>query len=98
MKLALIGNKSDCENRVIKVEDREKFAGSKGILSHDVSAKTGDEVDRLFVELSKQLMQIHPKADQVLQGNSVVKNTREKIERWKIEGGAQSVQKEKKCC
>ena len=42
VKLALIGNKSDCDNKVITSEEREKFAKSKGILSHDVSAKTGD--------------------------------------------------------
>lgn len=83
---------------MVNKEEREKFAGGKGILSYEVSAKTGDEVDRLFVELSKQLMEIHPKADQVMQGNAVMKNTRDKINRLKIQTGGEELKKNSSCC
>ena len=83
---------------MVNKEEREKFAVGNGVLSYEVSAKTGDEVDRLFVELSKQLMEIHPKADQVMQGNAVMKNTRDKINKLKIQTGGEELKKNSSCC
>ena len=45
----LVGNKIDLEeNRVVTRKEAEDFATEKGFLFHEVSAKTGDQVQELF--------------------------------------------------
>ena len=45
----LVGNKTDLEeNRVVQVKEAEDFATEKGFLFHEVSAKTGENVEELF--------------------------------------------------
>jgi GTPase SAR1 family protein len=45
----LVGNKIDLEeNRVVTRKEAEDFATEKGFLFHEVSAKTGDEIQELF--------------------------------------------------
>jgi len=45
----LVGNKTDLEeNRVVQVKEAEDFANEKGFLFHEVSAKTGENVEELF--------------------------------------------------
>ena len=45
----LVGNKIDLEDkRAVSQKEAEDFATEKGFLFHEVSAKTGDEVQELF--------------------------------------------------
>ena len=45
----LVGNKLDLdENRVVTKKEAEDFATEQGFLFHEVSAKTGDQVQELF--------------------------------------------------
>ena len=45
----LVGNKIDLEDkRAVSQKEAEDFAAEKGFLFHEVSAKTGDEVQELF--------------------------------------------------
>ena len=48
-KVVLVGNKLDLEeNRVVTKKEAEDFATEQGFLFHEVSAKTGDQVQELF--------------------------------------------------
>ena len=48
----LVGNKIDLdENRAVGHKEVEDFAAEKGFLFHEVSAKTGDEVQELFTNI-----------------------------------------------
>ena len=48
----LVGNKIDLEeNRTVSHKEAEDFAAEKGFLFHEVSAKTGDEVQELFTSI-----------------------------------------------
>jgi Ras-related protein Rab-6A len=48
----LVGNKIDLEeNRAVSHKEAEDFAAEKGFLFHEVSAKTGDEVQELFTSI-----------------------------------------------
>ena len=45
----LVGNKIDLEDkRAVSQREAEDFAAEKGFLFHEVSAKTGDEIQELF--------------------------------------------------
>ena len=48
----LVGNKIDLEEkRVVSSKEAESFANEKGFLFHEVSAKTGDEIQELFTSV-----------------------------------------------
>ena len=48
----LVGNKIDLdETRAVSHKEAEDFASEKGFLFHEVSAKTGDEVQELFTSV-----------------------------------------------
>ena len=57
---ALVGNKSDLnDSRQVSKTEAENFANEKGFLFHEVSAKTGEEIEELFknkifIEIAKQ--------------------------------------------
>ena len=45
----LVGNKIDLDdNRAVSTKEADEFANSKGFLFHEVSAKTGEEIQELF--------------------------------------------------
>ena len=45
----LVGNKTDLgDNRVVQVKEAEDYATEKGFLFHEVSARTGENVEELF--------------------------------------------------
>ena len=48
----LVGNKTDLEEkRAVSNKEGEDFAAEKGFLFHEVSAKTGEEIQELFTEI-----------------------------------------------
>ena len=57
IQLILVGNKSDLKNeRKVENEDVEKLKSELDFdLNLETSAKTGDNVEKLFVEASKML-------------------------------------------
>jgi len=56
---ALVGNKNDLEHlRAVKAEKHQRFAKERDMLSYFVSAKTGEEVENLFRQVSAHLMHI----------------------------------------
>lgn len=56
VKILLIGNKSDSENRKVETERGEQLATSKGWLFFECSAKTGNNVDKAFKDMSRVLI------------------------------------------
>ena len=45
----LVGNKTDLEeNRAVSSKEAQQFANERGFLFHEVSAKTGEEIQELF--------------------------------------------------
>ena len=56
VKILLIGNKADSENRKVETERGEKLAQEHGWLFFECSAKTGDNVEKAFKEMSRLLV------------------------------------------
>ena len=53
----LVGNKTDLDDtRAVSHKEAEDFASEKGFLFHEVSAKTGEEVQELFTSIIFQEM------------------------------------------
>jgi small GTP-binding protein len=52
----LVGNKTDLSERAVSTEKGEEFANSKGYPFIETSAKTGDNVEELFVKLSQEML------------------------------------------
>jgi small GTP-binding protein len=54
--LLLVGNKVDLPDRKVSAEQGTSIAKKYGVKYFEVSAKTGESIERLFVELSKQMV------------------------------------------
>ena len=66
--LVLAGNKCDLvKERVVSTESGAARAGQWGAAFHEVSAKTGDGVDRMFMGLVKEILALRAK-QQALEG------------------------------
>ena len=57
-KKILVGNKIDlADQRVINKEEMEKFGQLENMDSFETSAKTGENVDKIFEELTKKILE-----------------------------------------
>ena len=54
----LVGNKIDLPDREVTMNEAEKYASSKGLSYIETSAKTGDNVERMFTYLANQILKI----------------------------------------
>jgi len=54
--LLLVGNKVDLPDRKISAEQGTSMAKKHGVRYFEASAKTGESIERLFVELSKEMV------------------------------------------
>ncbi|XP_048746564.2 ras-related protein Rab-28-like [Ostrea edulis] len=72
--LALVGNKIDLEHmRTVKMDKHQKFAQERGMSSHFVSAKTGDNVSLCFQRVAAEILGIRLTKPEVEQHQRVVK-------------------------
>mmetsp|Transcript_9875 Transcript_9875/g.14741 ORF Transcript_9875/g.14741 Transcript_9875/m.14741 type:complete len:200 (-) Transcript_9875:28-627(-) len=55
ISIILVGNKNDLEHRVVSTEEGNHFAQQHGLLFIETSAKTGDNVEESFLQLTKQV-------------------------------------------
>ncbi|KAJ3450025.1 ras-related protein rab-5c [Anaeramoeba flamelloides] len=56
VRIALVGNKIDLvEERVIEKEKGQEYAEKNGLMFFETSAKTSENVDKLFIEMTQQL-------------------------------------------
>lgn len=53
----MVGNKSDCPSREVEVGQGESFAKSNDVFFYEVSAKTGQNIQTLFRNISMKLQQ-----------------------------------------
>ena len=56
--IILIGNKIDCEDREVKVEEAENFWKEQGYPYFETSAKTGENIDNTIKYLVKKVINI----------------------------------------
>jgi len=83
----LIANKIDCEKREIDTEEGKKFAESEQLFYDEVSAKSGKNIENLFVNISK-----------ILSEDKKIKKRHKKIrDSVKLKSGQQISEKSKKC-
>jgi len=60
--IALAGNKFDLSNkRMVEVEEGSAYAQEHNLIFMETSAKTGDNVSNVFVEIAKMLPKVEPK-------------------------------------
>jgi len=91
--LLIAGNKSDlAKHRQVSDEDAEKFAASVGASHMVCSAKTGKNVEELFLELTKGMLQQQEKDGGTTSAPVPGKSSRQFIEISKDE------EKQKPCC
>ena len=58
-KMVVIGNKKDCENeREVDNKTLKEFGEKNGVITMEVSAKTGEGVDLLFTSMVKELLEL----------------------------------------
>ncbi|MFX0123717.1 MAG: Rab family GTPase [Candidatus Hodarchaeota archaeon] len=54
----LVGNKNDLPDREVSMSEAEKFASNKNLPYIETSAKTGDNVERMFTNLANSILKI----------------------------------------
>ena len=56
-KMIVVGNKKDCKNeRVITYDTLAEFGKKNNVLFLEVSAKTGEDIDKIFINLVEELV------------------------------------------
>ena len=55
--LILVGNKVDLPDRKINGEQAKELAKKHGVQYLETSAKTGESIEKIFLELSKSMVQ-----------------------------------------
>ena len=56
-KMIVVGNKKDCKNeRVIDYDTLADFGKKNNVLFLEVSAKTGEDIDKIFINLVEELV------------------------------------------
>jgi Ras-related protein Rab-2A len=78
MTFVLVGNKSDTTHREVTYHDGLEYATQEGFMFFEVSAMTGESVDRLFQETTRNVMTV-PSAvyvEQTVDNQSTVKSGR----------------------
>ena len=58
-KMIIVGNKKDCKNqRKVDYEILEEFGKKNNVKYMEVSAKTGEEIDKIFIYIIEELLKL----------------------------------------
>ena len=96
----LVGNKTDLEeNRVVTKKEAEDFATEKGFLFHEVSAKTGEQVQELFTtKIFPEIARKYNIGDEEENGQSNEQNNENDVKGVKLDSNSKPSKKKEGCC
>jgi GTPase SAR1 family protein len=72
----LVANKTDLPNRVIETEQGEHLAKEYGLHFFETSARTGVNINELFLYMAQQIMKDKPELTATNHGGNTQANTR----------------------
>lgn len=97
--IAIVGNKADSTEGRFNNSQVLEYCAAKGVEHTEVSAKTGDNVELIFRNLSERLTKVHPKAEKKETPQSaVVSKVMQKKNEFKLKSGSVERKPEKKAC
>lgn len=76
----LVGNKVDLDEREVPREDAEVKAKQLGITYHEISAKTGENLDELFLNLVEMTADKSANARTLNEGKTVIREEVSKVD------------------
>jgi Ras-related protein Rab-6A len=96
----LVGNKIDLEeNRVVTKKEAEDFATEKGFLFHEVSAKTGEQVQELFTtKIFPEIARKYNIGEEEENGQSNEQNNENDVKGVKLNSNNKPAKKKGGCC
>jgi Ras-related protein Rab-6A len=96
----LVGNKIDLEeNRVVTKKEAEDFATEKGFLFHEVSAKTGEQVQELFTtKIFPEIARKYNIGEEEENGQSNEQNNENDVKGVKLDSNSKPSKKKGGCC
>lgn len=68
----LIGNKIDKNNREVTKEEAESFAKEENIFYGETSAKSGEGIEKVFIELTQKVCEIRNQSEENEKENEVI--------------------------
>ncbi len=96
--IILVGNKCDSPDKIVSLSDQQEYAKLMNLKFFETSAKEGINVDEVFIELSRQILDREEQAASRTNTASNSKQQGKQSESGRINLNSVSDRPKKKCC